>query len=57
MSGLNQGINQNIDSVVDNFNGGIVRRNDLAPAIVFSVAVSHDVLPPAETSSPYQFLY
>lgn len=34
------GVTQNINSVVDNFNGGSVGRDDLAPAIVFSVAVS-----------------
>jgi len=33
------GINRNIDNVVNNFNGGSVQRNDLAPAIVFTVAV------------------
>jgi hypothetical protein len=31
--------NNNINSTVDNFNGGTVDRDDLAPAIVFSVAV------------------
>lgn len=35
----NGGVNQNINSVADNFNGGLVAGNDLAPAIVFSVAV------------------
>lgn len=31
--------NRYINSTVENFNGGSVRRSDLVPAIVFSVAV------------------
>ncbi|KAI9633900.1 uncharacterized protein MKK02DRAFT_38570 [Dioszegia hungarica] len=33
-------VNTNINSVVDNFNGGSVGRDDLAPAIVFAVALA-----------------
>jgi hypothetical protein len=37
-------VNTNINSVVDNFNGGSVGRDDLAPAIVFAVAVGSALL-------------
>lgn len=37
-------VNTNINSVVDNFNGGSVGRDDLAPAIVFAVAVGSVLL-------------